>query len=62
MNYKKGQRVSLEDFSQTTSERHGVCLEDESPSPSMSNPDRKVVRVKWDHDDSETIENTNDLY
>ena len=61
MNYTKGKPVSLEDFSQTTSERHGVCMEDESPSPTESNPDRKVVRVKWD-DESETIENTNNLY
>lgn len=62
MQYLKGQHLSLEDFSQTTSERHGICIEDEAPSPTQANPDRKVVRVRWDHDGSETIENTNDLY
>lgn len=29
MTYKKGQNVSIEDFSQTTSENYGVCIEDE---------------------------------
>lgn len=62
MIYTKGTHVSMQDFSQTTSERYGVCIEDECSSPTQRNPDRKVVRIKWDHDDSETIENTNHLY
>jgi hypothetical protein len=61
MKYTRGMHVSIEDFSQTTSERHGVCMEDESSSPTERNPNRMVVRVKWE-DDGETIENTKDLY
>jgi hypothetical protein len=38
----------------------GRTIENKSNSPTAKNPDRKVIRVRWD-DDSETIENISDL-
>ena len=38
----------------------GITIEDEASSPTIREPKRKVVRVRWD-DGSETIENTADL-
>lgn len=39
----------------------GVTMEDACASPTERNPNRMVVRVKWD-DKSETIENIDSLY
>ena len=56
-NFPKGQRVTMMvggDFID------GKTIESVSLSPTEKNPDRIVVRVKWD-DKSESIENINDL-
>lgn len=55
---KKGTYVSMyvdgEDI-------YGTTIEDESNSPTQKEPDRTVIRIKWE-DGSESIERTDALY
>ncbi len=39
---------------------YGITIENEASSPTTKDPERKVIRVRWD-DGSETIENVADL-
>lgn len=58
---KKGQRVAM--YSKDGMEMwEGKTIENESTSPTEKEIDRKVIRVRWDDDGRQTIENVKDLF
>lgn len=57
---KKGQHVSM-DIRDEYTVLMGVTIEDACHSATQRDPERMVIRVRWE-DGSETIENVNDLY
>lgn len=58
---EKGQTVAIDTINQASGYLLGKTIEEVCSSPCNSDPERKVVRVRWE-DDSETIENVKDLY